>query len=506
MVIAGKYRLEEALASGGMGSVWRARHLGLDTTLAVKFISAATVTHRDARLRFEREAKAAALLQSPHVVHIHDYGVEGDVPYLVMELLIGEDLGARLKREKRLSLPETVSIVTQVARALRRAAEAGIIHRDLKPGNIFIIDGEEDEALVKVLDFGIAKTQAVDAGDDSTKTGMVLGSPRYLSPEQARGSKLIDPRSDLWSLAVIAYRALTGQVPFQSTDMAKLINSICFDTPISPSQLQPTLGPEIDAFFVRALERDPERRFQTAREMAVALAVATGEPSSTAASTRLRPALPSGEPTWLDSPEPVDPAERVTEPDRGGAVGASGEPTGGLTKEPICETTRLSEPCPSLPIVTQRRVVESITVPEPASRRVPTPLKELTSATYLANLEVLPFRSSQPAPQPLVRGVTIGAGIVVVLGALLLLAEWNRSGPTVGAPDRTFAPPAPPDAHSAPPDAQSALAPPAAPTPTVPLTSAPREAPIEWPPAKRLPARQTPNGTTSKKTHGILGI
>ena len=125
-----------------------------------------------------------------------------------------------------------MSVVTQVARALRRAAEAGIVHRDLKPSNVFLVQGDyEDEELVKVLDFGIAKAPTLHADDDATKAGSVIGSPRYMSPEQARGSRLVDPRSDLWSLAVIAYRALTGQLPFQSMDMLELIDKICTETP-----------------------------------------------------------------------------------------------------------------------------------------------------------------------------------------------------------------------------------------------------------------------------------
>src|SRR5689334_20569937 len=130
MVIARKYRLEAAIARGGMGSVWRARHVLLDTPVAIQFIGADVIALPEARRRFEREAKAAALLQSPHVVRILDYGAEGDFPYLVMELLNGEDLGATLKREGKLSPEDVANMVFQVARALRRAAEAGIVHRD----------------------------------------------------------------------------------------------------------------------------------------------------------------------------------------------------------------------------------------------------------------------------------------------------------------------------------------------------------------------------------------
>ncbi|APR85017.1 serine/threonine protein kinase [Minicystis rosea] len=258
-----------------MGSVWAARHLALDTGVAIKFIGPEVEALEEARTRFEREAKVAALLQSPHVVQVIDYGVDG-VPYLVMELLQGEDLGARLARRGRLSLGETVEIVTQVARALRRAADAGIVHRDLKPGNVFIVRGDEDEEVVKVLDFGVAKAPRLTT-DDTTRAGVLVGSPRYMSPEQVRGVRCVDHRSDLWSLAVIAYRALTGQLPFQGVDVADLIVRICAERPEPPSKIESWLSPEIDEFFARALSVDPEARFQTAREMALAFADAAGE-------------------------------------------------------------------------------------------------------------------------------------------------------------------------------------------------------------------------------------
>jgi len=280
-----------------MGSVWTARHVLLDLPVAVKFIVAGNATA--GRLRFEREAKAAAMLQSPHVVHIHDYGVDTDAPYLVMELLEGEDLSTRLATRTRLSPCETAAIVIQVARALRRAAEAAIVHRDLKPSNVFIVRGDEDEGgeIVKVLDFGVAKAPRITLDGEATKTGTIVGSPRYMSPEQARARAGVDPRSDLWSLAVIAYRALTGRVPFPGDDLPGLVLRICAGRPPPPSQVVPELGTAFDAFFERALQPDPDQRFQTARAFATAFAAAAGEelpPLSTRAPLDERPA---GEPS-----------------------------------------------------------------------------------------------------------------------------------------------------------------------------------------------------------------
>jgi serine/threonine protein kinase len=278
-VIAGKYQLERPLAKGGMGSVWVARHLQLETAVAIKFIEPRLADLPEARGRFEREAKAAAQLQGPHLVQIHDYGVEDDTPYMVMERLQGEDLSTRLNRETRLSLLATENIVRQVARVLRRAQEAGIVHRDLKPGNIFLVRSEEDDEIVKVLDFGIAKIPISLSSEEMTRSGILLGSPRYMSPEQARGMKTVDHRSDLWSLAVIAFRAITGELPFQGSEIGDLVVKICVDRVPAPSELLPGSSPAIDRFFERAFERDPDQRFQTARELARAFTAAVGRPS-----------------------------------------------------------------------------------------------------------------------------------------------------------------------------------------------------------------------------------
>ncbi|MFS8071687.1 MAG: serine/threonine-protein kinase, partial [Byssovorax sp.] len=202
--------------------------------------------------------------------------VEDDTPYMVMERLEGEDLSTRLKRETRLSLPAVDEIVRQVARVLKRAQEAGIVHRDLKPGNIFLVGGGDDDEIVKVLDFGVAKIRKSLSSEEMTKSGTLLGSPRYMSPEQARGVKSIDHRSDLWSLAVIAFRAVTGELPFQGNEIGDVIIKICTERVPVPSALVPGLSPAIDRFFERAFERDPDRRFQSAGQLARAFTAAVG--------------------------------------------------------------------------------------------------------------------------------------------------------------------------------------------------------------------------------------
>ncbi|MGK3962722.1 protein kinase [Sorangium sp. So ce118] len=276
-VIAGRYRLERMLARGGMGSIWVARHLQLDVGVAVKLMASEYAASTTARARFEREARAAAQLKIPNVVHVHDYGIEDDTPFLVMELLEGEDLETRLAREGRLTGAATLTIVTQVCKALRRAHEMGVIHRDLKPANLFLSRQDEDE-LVKVLDFGIAKAEGMLLAGKETKTGTLVGSPYYMSPEQVRRSKSLDRRSDLWSVGVIIYRCLTGRLPFPGEEIGEVFVAICTEDFPLPSSLAPELGPEVDRFFARALMRDPEHRFQSASELAEAFHAAVHLP------------------------------------------------------------------------------------------------------------------------------------------------------------------------------------------------------------------------------------
>ncbi|WP_437663453.1 protein kinase domain-containing protein [Sorangium sp. So ce1182] len=278
-VIAGRYRLERMLARGGMGSIWVARHLQLDVGVAVKLMASEYAASTTARARFEREARAAAQLKIPNVVHVHDYGIEDDTPFLVMELLEGEDLETRLAREGRLTGVATQTIVTQVCKALRRAHEMGVIHRDLKPANLFLSRQDEDE-LVKVLDFGIAKAEGMLLAGKETKTGTLVGSPYYMSPEQVRRSKSLDRRSDLWSVGVIIYRCLTGRLPFPGEEIGEVFVAICTEDFPLPSSLAPELGPEVDRFFARALMRDPEHRFQSASELAEAFHAAVHLPGA----------------------------------------------------------------------------------------------------------------------------------------------------------------------------------------------------------------------------------
>jgi serine/threonine-protein kinase len=275
-VVADRFRLIEPLGRGGMGVVWRAHDQRLNVPCAVKFLLDEVVALADIRQRFEREAQAAAQLKSRHVVAILDHGIWKRRPYLAMELLEGEDLAARLARRDRLSPAETAAIVEQIARGLAKAHKAGIVHRDLKPDNVFLASEDEGE-VVKILDFGIAKRTWPDAtaGVSSTGGGLI-GTPSYMSPEQASGKNVVDYRTDLWSVAVIAFRCITGRLPFQSTAIGELLVSILSDRIPMPSEVAQGIPASFDRWWAKAAARKREDRFASAPEMAEALKSAVG--------------------------------------------------------------------------------------------------------------------------------------------------------------------------------------------------------------------------------------
>lgn len=277
MMVTPSVKLVRPLGEGGMGSVWVADHLALRTQVVVKFIANDLKHSKEATERFSREAAAAAQVKSPHVVQTFDHGFTADgVPYIVMELLEGRDLGAYLQAEGRCPPQLVIEIVAQLARALDRAHERGIVHRDIKPGNIFLCDAGNGEVFVKLLDFGIAKGVDVPKIDSGTKTGAMIGSPFYMSPEQILGSKNVDHRSDLWSVGVVAFEALTGHKPFDAETMGGLAIRIHSDPLPLPSAYVKDLPPAVDAWFHRACARPVNERFSSAREMAEALAAAFG--------------------------------------------------------------------------------------------------------------------------------------------------------------------------------------------------------------------------------------
>ena len=291
-VVAGRYELVEPIARGGMGTVWAALDQKLGRQVALKVMRKRSLdAFPDARERFEREARAAAALRSSHVVQVHDYGVDDGIPFIAMELLDGESLADRLEREGAMGVREAGHLIAQVAKGLKAAHNAGLIHRDLKPSNVFMTLRDDSE-VVKLLDFGVVKS-ALARESEETASGVLLGTPQYMSPEQARGLRQVDHRADLWSLAVILYTILVGENPFDSeaTAVGDIVIRVCIDPIPPPSEMNSDLPASIDRFFVRALERDPDARFQTADELMMAFMMAA---DLSFAGLDERPDFPSG--------------------------------------------------------------------------------------------------------------------------------------------------------------------------------------------------------------------
>ncbi len=280
-VVAGRYRLDDVLGTGGMGSVWSATHLGIGQQVAIKFVWANLIRQADLLQRFDREAKAAGQIKSRHVPQVYDNGsLQDGTPFLAMELLHGETLFKRIHKQGPIPLAEAITILEQVCRALGRAHALGIIHRDIKPDNIYLAREPEVEGyVVKVLDFGIAKfTQLGDQEQSATRTGALIGTPQYMSPEQARSVKNIDLRTDLYSLGVVAYTMLTGNLAFSGESLGDLLLQICAQPLPSLIGAAPWLPPALEGWFHTACAREPQGRYPSAQAFIDALKAASTAP------------------------------------------------------------------------------------------------------------------------------------------------------------------------------------------------------------------------------------
>jgi len=277
-ILGGKYRLEREIGRGSMGTVWSAVHLTLGQRVAIKLIAAEYAQAADARKRFSTEAKAAARLRSRYVVQVYDDGeTPAGTPYIVLEYLEGETLEQRLAREHNLPFNDAVRITRHVGRALSRAHAQGIVHRDLKPGNVFLARTEDEELgwVAKVLDFGIAKLEEQGVAS-TTKTGTLLGTPLFMSPEQVHGSSSVDARSDLYSLGMVFYNMLTGTFAFAGESFTDVLVAICSGVLPDLRVAAPWAPASVADWFQRACARDVTQRFQSADEMIEALEVALG--------------------------------------------------------------------------------------------------------------------------------------------------------------------------------------------------------------------------------------
>jgi serine/threonine-protein kinase len=280
--LLGRYKVLKQLGEGGMGTVYLGEHVTIKKKFAIKVLSSEFAHKPDLVERFLQEARAASMINQENVVEITDFGdtPDGSV-FFVMEFLAGEDLSDTVKEQGALPWPRVKPIMTQICRALQAAHDAGIIHRDMKPENCFRIKRGKNPDFIKVLDFGIAKVTSEEgegSGKGLTRTGMIFGTPEYMSPEQAQGAKP-DHRVDVYAVGVIMYELLTGRVPFTADTFMGILTKHMFEVPEAPSTVAPDamIPPEVEAIILKAMQKDREYRFQNMDEMAAAMdAVGTG--------------------------------------------------------------------------------------------------------------------------------------------------------------------------------------------------------------------------------------
>jgi putative nucleotidyltransferase with HDIG domain len=270
--VVGNYRLITEIGSGGMGTVYYGEHTVIGRRAAIKILHPEIARDAKTISRFLTEARAANEIHHPNVVEITDLGQQGDLHYIVMSFLEGETLGERLERVRVMDEQNAIRIIRQVASALGAAHEAGIVHRDLKPENIFLMNHPEFPDYVKVLDFGIAKLMNPEPeAANRTGHGTAVGTPKYMSPEQCRGDEKLDFRSDIYSLGVVMYEMLSGELPFPGPQPGEIMVAHVVETPKPPVEKNPKLSARLNAAVLRALEKKPEARFPSMRELRHAL-------------------------------------------------------------------------------------------------------------------------------------------------------------------------------------------------------------------------------------------
>lgn len=291
--IAGKYRVEKILGKGGMGLVLGAHHTKLDEPVAIKVLKPAMMEVAGMVTRFLREARAASKIKGEHVVRVTDVDTLDDgVPYMVMEHLTGIDFSELRRQRGTFGVSEAAGYILEACEAIAEAHDLGIVHRDLKPGNLFLHTRRDGKHIVKVLDFGISKLDA-PGEQDTTKTGQMMGSPKYMSPEQMMSMRDVDGRSDIWSLGAILFEFVCGRPPFVGDTTPRICAQVLNADPPLPHSLRPDLPAEVERIILRCLDKDPDRRFADVRELSAALAPYGPAPEAATSGTRPQVAAPA---------------------------------------------------------------------------------------------------------------------------------------------------------------------------------------------------------------------
>ncbi|WP_437758733.1 protein kinase domain-containing protein [Sorangium sp. So ce1389] len=443
-VLKEKYRVVRVLGAGGMGAVLEAHHLVLDQRVAIKLVLPEAAKRSGSVQRFLREARAASSLRSEHVARVLDVDtLDGGLPYLVMDLLEGADLSVRLRSEGRLPIEEACEIGVQICEALSEAHARGIVHRDIKPGNLFIARRTDGSPLVKVLDFGIAKLLGpVDelGADSLTSQNAMVGSPLYMSPEQMRASRAVDTRSDLWSLGVALYQALSGKLPFEAETFGALILLVMQERPAPLSSLRAEVPEALSHAIMRCLERSPEERWQDVAQLAAALAPfapARARPLVERAQATLAVRGHGSRPSALPGQAPAASPAGAADTPRVSATLPAAELVCSAATPPVSSTRPAGVSTPPAGVATGApaagsgrpieigRATELAAHPGPLSGSGPT-------MTHTA----APWSGSQPpAGRALPRWLRLTGGAAAVAGLIVAALLWARQRPAVEAED-----------------------------------------------------------------------
>src|SRR5687768_333390 len=268
----GNYLVTQKLGEGGMGSVYLAEHPAIGKKVALKVLHAEFASNQDVATRFFNEAKAVNDIQHPNIVDVVDYGVIQDATgqamvYFIMEFLAGVSVSELIRREAPLSPERALAVCLQIADALSASHKHGIVHRDLKPDNVILIQRGREKDFVKVLDFGIAKLTGDQPGSRRTRTGIVMGTPAYMSPEQCEGRGNIDHRTDVYALGIVLYEMITGRVPFVGEGYGEVLVQHLTQAPAAPSTIRGLIPPHVEQIVLKALEKRPEMRYPTMEDM-----------------------------------------------------------------------------------------------------------------------------------------------------------------------------------------------------------------------------------------------
>jgi tRNA A-37 threonylcarbamoyl transferase component Bud32 len=409
----GSYKLISKIGEGGMGEVFVAEHELLKRTAAVKLLRAEIGADEGFVKRFINEAKATSQIGHPGVVRIYDFGQTPEgVTYMIMELLDGESLLQRIRKQHRLPLSVGARIIRQMAEALHAAHQQRVVHRDLKPDNVFLVKDETAEGgeRAKILDFGIAKLLDSAAGGLHTKTGSVLGTPRYMSPEQCRGDKNIDHRADLYALGGVFFHLVCGRPPFEMEGLGELMGAHVHTPPPVPSSIVPQIPPMVDAVILRLLAKKPEERFANMLDFIVALegAMTMSGPLNDSGVVAAPPRAPAAQTaTIIEMPNPRTPLP--------------------APRPPVAVKTPLPAPAPRV-VDADATVVRQPPPPiveEPAPSRADT--TTLRGATGESSGGAIPQRGGKPRSSLVTMAVAFGFTAVLALAGFFTYSKLRAS-------------------------------------------------------------------------------